>query len=66
MGGHQRLLSFVLACASSPIVARAQSPTMPGPEVRKLAVMVGKFTVEDEVKAGANGAELASDEIQWR
>jgi len=28
--------------------------------------MVGKFTVEDEVKAGANGAELASDEIQWR
>ena len=58
MSVPQRLLSFVLACASSAIVARAQSPTTPpkaGPEVEKLAVMVGKFTVEDEVKAGAMG-----------
>jgi hypothetical protein len=46
------LLSFVLACACV-IVVRAQSQTTPGPEVKKLAVMVGKFTVEDEVKAGA-------------
>jgi hypothetical protein len=59
------LLSFVLACASSVIVARAQSRTTPGPEVKKLAIMVGKFTVEDEMKAGAMGPELASDEIQW-
>jgi len=52
-----RLLSFVLACASSAIMARAQSqaPPKPGAEVKKLAVMVGKFTVEDEVKAGAMG-----------
>jgi hypothetical protein len=49
------LFSFVLACASSVIVARAQSQTTPGPEVKKLAVMVGKFTIEDEVKAGAMG-----------
>jgi len=48
-----RLVSFVLACASSAVVAGAQSQTMPGPEVKKLAVMVGRFTVEDEVKAGA-------------
>ena len=50
----------MLACASSVIAARAQSQTKAGPEVKKLAVMVGKFTVEDEVSRG-NGAELASD-----
>src|SRR5580698_3509845 len=55
MSGPQRLVSFVLACACSVIVARAQSQTTPGPEVKKLAVMVGKFTVEDELKAGAMG-----------
>ncbi len=49
------LLSLVLACASSIIVPHAQSQTTPGPEVKKLAVMVGKFTIEDEVKAGAMG-----------
>jgi len=62
------LLAPLLACASSAILALAQSqPALPkpGPEVQKLAVMVGKFTVEDELKAGAMGAELASDEIQW-
>ena len=52
MSGPQRLVSFVLACASSVIVAGAPSQTTPGPEVKKLAVMVGRFTVEDEVKAG--------------
>jgi len=53
MGGPQRLVSFVLACVSSVIVAGAQSQTTRGPEVKKLAVMVGRFTVEDEVKAVA-------------
>jgi len=52
MSVPQRLFSFVLACASSVIVARAQPQTTPSPEVRKLAVMVGKFTIEDELKAG--------------
>ena len=55
MSGPQRLVSFMLVCASSVIVAGAQSQTTSGPEVRKLAVMVGSFTVEDEVKAGAMG-----------
>jgi hypothetical protein len=55
MSGSQRLVSFVLACASSVIVGGAQSQTTPGPEVTKLAVMVGKFTIEDELKAGAMG-----------
>ena len=55
MSGPQRLVSFVLACASSVIVAGGQSQTRRGPEVQKLAVMVGRFTVEDEVKAGAMG-----------
>jgi hypothetical protein len=65
------LLSFVLACASSVIVARAQSQTTPGPEVKKLAVMVGKFTVEDEVKAGAMGPNSpatkfsGTDDCRW-
>jgi Protein of unknown function (DUF1579) len=55
----QRLLSFVLACASS-VIAGDQSQTTPpkpgpDPEVEKLAVMVGRFTVEDELKAGVMG-----------
>jgi len=71
MGARRRLLSFVLACASSVAVARAQSQTMPGPEVKKLAVMVGKFTVEDEVKAGAMGPDSpamkfsGTDDCRW-
>jgi hypothetical protein len=36
-------------------VADAQSQRTPGPEVKKLAVMVGRFTIEDELKAGAMG-----------
>jgi len=62
-----RLLSFVLACASSAIVARAQSQTTRGPEVKKLAVMVGKFTVEDEVKDLALGPMKfkGTDDCRW-
>jgi hypothetical protein len=71
MSGPQRLVSFVLACFSSVIVVRAQSQTTPGPEVKKLAVMVGKFTVEDEVKAGAMGPDSptikfsGTDDCRW-
>jgi Protein of unknown function (DUF1579) len=62
---------FVLACASSVTVAGAQSQTTPGPEVKKLAVMVGRFTVEDEVKAGAMGPNSpamkfsGTDDCRW-
>ncbi len=68
------LLSFVLAGASSAIVARAQSQAplpKPGPEVKKLAVMVGRFTNEGEVKAGALGPNSPAmkvsgiDECKW-
>src|ERR1700677_3816059 len=65
------LLSFVLACASSVAAARAQSQKTPGPEVKKLAVMVGKFTIEDEVKAGAMGPNSpatkfsGTDDCRW-
>ena len=71
MSGPQRLVLFVLACASSVIVAGAQSQTIPGPEVRKLAVMVGRFKVEDEVKAGAMGPNSSAmkfsgtDDCRW-
>jgi len=73
MRSPTRLLSFVLACASSAIVAHAQSqaPPKPGPEVKKLAVMVGRFTNEGEVKAGALGPNSPAmkvsgiDECRW-
>ncbi len=71
MSVPQRLVSFVLACASSVIMAGAQSQTTPGPEVKKLAVMVGRFTVEDEVKAGAMGPNSpatkfsGTDDCRW-
>lgn len=74
MRGPTRLLSFALACASSVIIARAQSPEAlpkPGPEVQKLAVMVGRFTNEGEVKAGAFGPNSPAmkvsgiDECNW-
>ena len=67
----QRFLSFVFACSSSVIVARAQSQTTPSPEVKKLAVMVGKFTVEDELKAGFMGSNSpamrfsGTDDCRW-
>jgi Protein of unknown function (DUF1579) len=71
MSGTQRLVSFVLACASSVIVAGAQSQATRGPEVKKLAVMVGRFTVEDELKAGAMGPNSpamkfsGTDDCRW-
>ncbi len=71
MSGLQRLVSFVLACASSLIVAGAQSQTTPGAEVKKLAVIVGRFTVEDEVKAGAMAPNspamkyTGTDDCRW-
>src|ERR1700683_5215453 len=71
MGYRTTLLSFVLASAWSVIMARAQSQTTPGPEVKKLAVMVGNFTVEDEVKAGAMGTNSpatkfsGTDDCRW-
>jgi hypothetical protein len=59
MCGPKRLLSFVLACASSAIAGDQSQTTPPkrgpDPEVEKLAVMVGRFTVEDELKAGVMG-----------
>ncbi len=67
-------LSFVLACASSVIVARTQYQAAlpkPSPEVKKLAVMVGRFTNEGEVKAGAMGPNSPAmkvsglDECRW-
>jgi quercetin dioxygenase-like cupin family protein len=67
----QKLFLFVLVCASSIIVARAQSQTTPSPEVKKLAVMVGKFTIEDELKAGFMGPNSpamkfsGTDDCRW-
>src|SRR6204780_3509903 len=67
----QTFLSFVLACASSAIVARAQSQTTPSPEVKKLALIVGKFTIEDELKAGVMGPNSpamkfsGTDDCRW-
>lgn len=54
-GFPKKMVLLLLACAWSVIAARAQSQTTPSPEVKKLAVVVGKFKVEDEVKAGAMG-----------
>lgn len=71
MTGPRRLLLFVLAYASSLTVARAQSQTTPGPEVKKLAVIVGKFKIEDEMKAGATGPNspamkfTGTDDCRW-
>jgi mannose-6-phosphate isomerase-like protein (cupin superfamily) len=67
----RKFLPFVLACASSATAARAQSQTAPSPEVKKLAVMVGRFTVEDELKAGAMGPNSpamkfsGTDDCRW-
>ena len=75
MCGPKRLLSFMLACASS-VIAGGQSQTTspkpgPGPEVEKLAVMIGRFTVEDELKAGVMGPNSpamkysGTDDCRW-
>jgi hypothetical protein len=71
----KRVLSFVLACASS-VIAGDHSQTTPpksgpDPEVEKLAVMVGRFTVEDELKAGVMGPNspamkyTGTDDCRW-
>src|SRR3984885_7276876 len=69
-----RLLSSLLACASGLAMVRAQSqpaPPKPSPEVKKLAVMVGRFTIEDELKAGLMGPDSpatkfsGTDDFQW-
>lgn len=71
MSRLQRLLSFAPARTSSLSLARAQSQTAPGPEVKKLAVMVGKFRVEHELKAGAMGPNSSAmkfsgtDDCRW-
>jgi len=74
MRRSSRLLSFALACASGAITARAQSPTIspkPDSQVKKLAVMVGKFTDEGEMKAGAVGPNSPAmkvtgiDDCRW-
>jgi Protein of unknown function (DUF1579) len=65
------MFSLVLACALTVVAAPAQSQTTPGPEVKKLAVMVGKFTIEDEVKAGFLGPNSpamkfsGTDDCRW-
>lgn len=68
------LLAFVLTCISGLIAARAQSaeaPPEPGPEVQKLAVLVGKFTIADELKAGFMGPNspamkfTGTDDCRW-
>jgi hypothetical protein len=71
MRNPQRLISCVLACASSACAASAQSPPTRGPDVQKLEVIVGNFTVEDEVKAGAFGPNSpalqfsGTEDCQW-
>jgi hypothetical protein len=67
------LLAFVIALASCAVVTRAQTPMAPkpSPEVKKLAVMVGKFTNEGEMKAGAMGPNspaqkaTGTDDCRW-
>ena len=74
MRRYSRLLAFVLVCASSAFVARSQFSEelpKPGPEVKRLAVMVGRFTNEGNVKAGALGPNSpamkvsGTDECRW-
>jgi len=69
-----RLVPFALACASSLLAARARAPEAlpkPGPEVKKLEVMVGRFMNEGEVKAGAFGPNSpamkvsGTDDCRW-
>ena len=67
------LLAFVIAFTLCATVTRAQTPTAPkpGPEVKKLAIMVGKFTNEGEMKAGAMGPNspaqkaTGTDDCRW-
>lgn len=67
------LLAFVIGFTLCATVTRAQTPTAPkpGPEVKKLAIMVGKFTNEGELKAGAMGPNspaqkaTGADDCRW-
>jgi Protein of unknown function (DUF1579) len=68
------LLAFALAFASYATVTQAQTPPAapkPGPEIKKLAIMVGKFTNEGEVKAGTMGPNspaqkaTGTDDCRW-
>ena len=74
MRSPARLLGFVLSCAMSVMAAHAQSPSglpKPGPFVNKLAVMVGRFMNDGEVKPGAMGPNSPAmkvngiDECKW-
>jgi quercetin dioxygenase-like cupin family protein len=67
-------LGFLLSCAFGAVASRGQSQEVlpkPGAEVQKLAVMVGRFTNEGEVKAGALGPNSPAmkvsgiDECRW-
>ena len=67
------LFAFLVALGCCASVTQAQAPTAPkpGPEVKKLAVMVGKFTNEGEMKAGAMGPNspaqkaTCTDDCRW-
>lgn len=65
------LPAFALAWAVSPVATHAQSQTTPSVEVKKLAIMVGTFRNEGEVKAGAFGPNSppmkvsGTDECSW-
>lgn len=68
------LLRLVLALAFSTVAAHAQTPSAapkPGPEEKKLEVMVGKFTNDGEIKAGAMGPNSpvqkvsGTDDCRW-
>ncbi|HUJ31196.1 MAG TPA: DUF1579 family protein [Candidatus Acidoferrum sp.] len=65
---------LVFALASCAVVAQAQAPAAapkPGPEIKKLGVMVGKFANEGEMKAGAMGPNspvqkvTGTDDCRW-
>ena len=69
-----KLFAFLLSCAFGAIASRGQSQSalpQPGPEVQKLAVMVGRFRNEGEVKAGSMGLNTpamkvrGTDECRW-
>src|SRR5215470_4427799 len=71
-----RLTSFLtsfIAFVFCTTVVKAQTPTAPkpGPEVKKLAIMVGKFTNKGEMKAGAMGPNspaqkaIGTDDCRW-
>jgi Protein of unknown function (DUF1579) len=58
-------------CAPLALAQSSMAPPKPGPEVKKLGIMVGKFTNEGEMKAGAMGPNspaqksTGSDDCRW-